>query len=70
MPAATIPALELYRQSTQHIGGQRTVLAGLADLIWRTEADELMITTQTHDPADRLHSFELIAAGARGSAPS
>jgi luciferase family oxidoreductase group 1 len=50
------------RQSTQHIGSKDTILAGLTDLIKRTEADELMITTQTHDPADRLRSFELIAA--------
>ena len=53
------------RQSTQHIGTPETVRAGLEDLIKRTEADELMITTQTHDPADRLRSFELLAAAAR-----
>jgi luciferase family oxidoreductase group 1 len=53
------------RQSTQHIGSPDTVLAGLTDLVKRTEADELMITTQTHDPADRLRSFELLAAAAR-----
>jgi luciferase family oxidoreductase group 1 len=54
------------RQSTQHIGSRQTVLAGLTDLVQRTEADELMITTQTHDPADRLRSFELIAAASAG----
>jgi len=53
------------RQSTQHIGSADTVIAGLTDLIKRTEVDELMITTQTHDPADRLRSFELVAAAAR-----
>jgi luciferase family oxidoreductase group 1 len=53
------------RQSTQHIGAPDTVLDGLADLVKRTEADELMITTQAYDPADRLRSFELIAAAAR-----
>jgi len=53
------------RQSTQHIGTPETVRAGLEDLIKRTEADELMITTQTYDPADRLRSFELVAAAAR-----
>ncbi|HEY0936423.1 MAG TPA: LLM class flavin-dependent oxidoreductase [Trebonia sp.] len=53
------------RQSTQHIGAPDTVLAGLAELVKRTEVDELMITTQTHDPADRLRSFELLAAAAR-----
>jgi luciferase family oxidoreductase group 1 len=53
------------RQSTQHIGAPDTVLAGLTELVKRTEVDELMITTQTHDPADRLRSFELVAAAAR-----
>src|SRR6516162_673284 len=53
------------RQSTQHIGAPDTVRASLEDLIKRTEADALMITTQTHDPADRLRSFELLAAAAR-----
>jgi len=54
------------RQATQYIGAPDTVLAGLADLVKRTEANELMITTQTHDPADRQRSFELVAAAARG----
>ena len=54
------------RQATQHIGAPDTVLAGLADLVKRTEVNELMITTQTHDPADRRRSFELLAAAARG----
>jgi luciferase family oxidoreductase group 1 len=53
------------RQATQHIGTPDTVLAGLTDLVKRTEVNELMITTQTHDPADRLRSFELLAAAAR-----
>ena len=30
-----------------------------------TAADELMITTMVFDPADRLRSFELLAALAR-----
>ena len=41
------------------------MLEGLADLVKRTEVNELMITTQTHDPADRLRSFELVAAAVR-----
>jgi luciferase family oxidoreductase group 1 len=53
------------RQSTQHIGTPDAVRSGLEDLIKRTEADELMIITQTYDPADRLRSFELLAAQAR-----
>ena len=53
------------RQSTQHIGSPDTVIAGLEDLVKQTGVEELMLTTQTHDPADRLHSFELVAAAAR-----
>jgi alkanesulfonate monooxygenase SsuD/methylene tetrahydromethanopterin reductase-like flavin-dependent oxidoreductase (luciferase family) len=52
------------RQSSQHIGAPGTVIDGLTDLIKQTGVDELMITTQTHDPADRLHSFDLVAAAA------
>jgi len=53
------------RQATQHIGAPDTVRSGLEDLIKRTEADELMVTTQTYDPADRLRSFQLLAGAAR-----
>jgi luciferase family oxidoreductase group 1 len=53
------------RQSTQHIGAPNTVIEGLTQLIKQTGVDELMITTQTHDPADRQHSFDLVAAAAR-----
>lgn len=56
------------RQATQHIGAPDNVLAGLTDLIKTTEVDELMLTTQTHDPADRLRSFNLVAAAARAAA--
>jgi luciferase family oxidoreductase group 1 len=52
------------RQSTQYIGIPDKVRTGLEDLVKRTEADELMITTQTYDPADRLRSFELLAKAA------
>ena len=53
------------RQSTQYIGAPDTVVEGLADLIKQAGVDELMLTTQTHAPADRLRSFELVAAAAR-----
>ena len=53
------------RQSTQYIGAPDTVIEGLSDLIKQTGVDELMIITQTHSPADRLHSFELVASAAR-----
>jgi luciferase family oxidoreductase group 1 len=49
------------RQADQIIGGPATVRAGLTDLLERTQADELMVTTLVHDPADRLPSFELVA---------
>ena len=49
------------RQSTQLIGAPDTVRSGLHELLKHTEANELMITTQTYDPADRLRSFELVA---------
>jgi luciferase family oxidoreductase group 1 len=58
------------RQSTQHIGTPGTVIEGLSHLIKQAGVDELMITTQTHNPADRLHSFELVAAAARAQSPS
>jgi luciferase family oxidoreductase group 1 len=53
------------RQSTQHIGAPDTVVAGLTDLVKQTGVEELMLTTQTYDPADRLRSFELLAQAAR-----
>ena len=53
------------RQSTQHIGGPERVTEGLTALIKQTGVGELMITTQTFDPADRLRSFELVAMAAR-----
>jgi luciferase family oxidoreductase group 1 len=56
------------RQDTQLIGSPETVRRGLAELLKATAADELMITTMVFDPADRLRSFELIAALARQSA--
>jgi luciferase family oxidoreductase group 1 len=49
------------RIASQVIGSPDTVRAGLAELLDRTQADELMITTLTHDPDSRLRSFELVA---------
>ncbi|GGS17548.1 FMN-linked alkanal monooxygenase [Actinokineospora fastidiosa] len=49
------------RMSTQIIGGPETVRAGIADLLERTAADELMITTNVFDHADRLRSYEHVA---------
>lgn len=49
------------RLDGQVIGSPETVRAGLQELLDRTGADELMITTSTFDPADRYRSFELVA---------
>ncbi|NMJ42217.1 LLM class flavin-dependent oxidoreductase [Roseomonas sp. JC162] len=43
------------------VGTPDTVRRGIADLVTRTGADELMVTAQIHDPAARLRSFGLLA---------
>jgi luciferase family oxidoreductase group 1 len=43
------------------VGDPETVRVGLDDLVERTGADELMITTMVHSPKDRIRSYELIA---------
>jgi len=50
------------RLATQIIGAPDTVNRGLTQLLEATAADELMVTTMVYDPADRLHSFDLLAA--------
>ncbi len=50
------------RLDAQVLGGPATVRAGVAELVARTGADELMVVTATHDAADRLRSYELLAA--------
>lgn len=42
-------------------GSPETVKAGLTDLIERTRADELIISTMVYDQADRLKSYELVS---------
>jgi alkanesulfonate monooxygenase SsuD/methylene tetrahydromethanopterin reductase-like flavin-dependent oxidoreductase (luciferase family) len=49
------------------IGAPETVRRGLADLLERTDADELMLTTVAFDHADRVHSCELVASLKLGS---
>jgi luciferase family oxidoreductase group 1 len=58
------------RLATQIVGGPGTVLRGITDLLDATRADELMITTMVHDPAERLSSFERVAALARTPQPA
>jgi luciferase family oxidoreductase group 1 len=49
------------RLSTQVIGSPETVRAGVTELVERTGVDELMVVTSTHDGADRLRSYRLLA---------
>src|SRR6201985_2515981 len=55
------------RLATQIIGAPESVQRGIAALVEATSADELMITTMVYDPADRLSSFERVAAIGRAS---
>ncbi len=48
------------------IGTPEVVARALEDFIARTQADELMITSQIHDPTHRLRSFEIAAQILRG----
>ena len=45
----------------QGLGSPKTVKAQLTDLIERTQPDELMVTSQIYELADRVHSYELVA---------
>jgi alkanesulfonate monooxygenase SsuD/methylene tetrahydromethanopterin reductase-like flavin-dependent oxidoreductase (luciferase family) len=49
------------RVNTQFVGSPSTVVAGLRRLRQATGADELVITTVTHDHADRVRSYQLLA---------
>ena len=52
----------------QVVGDPALASEQLDHLLRATEADELMVTTMTHDPAARLRSFHLLAELAGGSA--
>jgi luciferase family oxidoreductase group 1 len=62
-------ALVADRVDTQFVGSAASVADQLEILAADTDADELMVTTVTHDHADRVHSYELLAAewAARGA---
>ncbi|GAB3186088.1 luciferase family oxidoreductase group 1 [Micromonospora palomenae] len=49
------------RRDGQAMGSPETVRRQLGDLLARTGADELMITTMVYDVADRVRSFALVA---------
>ncbi len=52
----------------QIVGSPDTVRAQLGELLEKTQADELMLTTMMHSHSDRLRSFELVADALRGVA--
>ncbi|NHN57187.1 LLM class flavin-dependent oxidoreductase [Calidifontibacter sp. DB0510] len=58
------------RVATQFVGTPDRVAERLTQLRDATGADELLVTTVTHDPADRLRSYQLLAKewSQRGSA--
>ena len=47
------------------VGSPATVRQGLLELQQRTEANELMLTTNVFDHADRIRSYELVAEAAQ-----
>jgi alkanesulfonate monooxygenase SsuD/methylene tetrahydromethanopterin reductase-like flavin-dependent oxidoreductase (luciferase family) len=53
------------RLSAAVVGSNATVKAGLEKLVSETAADEVIIVTDTYDHADRLRSYERVAAVAR-----
>jgi alkanesulfonate monooxygenase SsuD/methylene tetrahydromethanopterin reductase-like flavin-dependent oxidoreductase (luciferase family) len=55
------------RFTGQALGSPETVRQQLSDLLERTGADELMLTTMVYDIEDRVHSFELITEKVAGS---
>lgn len=54
-------ALVADRVETQFVGSPQTVADGLRRLQQRTGADELLVTTITHQHLDRVRSYELLA---------
>jgi alkanesulfonate monooxygenase SsuD/methylene tetrahydromethanopterin reductase-like flavin-dependent oxidoreductase (luciferase family) len=55
-------ALVADRVDTQFVGSPQTFVEGLRVLQRVTGADELLVTTITHDHADRVWSYQLLAA--------
>ncbi|WP_022929685.1 LLM class flavin-dependent oxidoreductase [Patulibacter americanus] len=49
------------RAASQIVGGPDTVRRGIEELLARTNADELMVTTSVHDHGERRRSFEIVA---------
>jgi alkanesulfonate monooxygenase SsuD/methylene tetrahydromethanopterin reductase-like flavin-dependent oxidoreductase (luciferase family) len=43
------------------VGSPQTVREKLETFLQQTQVDELMVVTNTYEPADRLRSYELLA---------
>ena len=43
------------------VGSNATVKAGLKKLVNETGADEIIVVTDTYEPADRLQSYQRVA---------
>jgi luciferase family oxidoreductase group 1 len=56
--------------SVSAVGSPETVSQKLEEIVDRTGADELMLTSQIYDHGARLRSFELTAGAPAGAAPS
>jgi len=53
------------RLSAAIVGSNATVKAGLEKLVSETAADEVIVVTDAYDHADRLRSYERVAAVAK-----
>ena len=58
------------RSASQIVGSPTTVVEGLRDLLERTGAQELMVTTMVHDHEARLRSYDLVASAFDGRRPT
>jgi uncharacterized membrane protein len=47
------------------VGSDATVKSGLQKLVTNTNADEIIVVTDTYEHADRLQSYERVAAVAK-----
>jgi alkanesulfonate monooxygenase SsuD/methylene tetrahydromethanopterin reductase-like flavin-dependent oxidoreductase (luciferase family) len=47
------------------VGSDATVKAGMDRLVRETGADELIVVTDTYEPADRLQSYQRVAGIAK-----
>ena len=59
-----------YQQSLTFEGSAERVTRGLHELAAEYGVDEILVVTITHDPADRLRSYELLAETMELGAPS